>query len=117
MIETDIIRICKALSVPNVYSMRSLMIYFYHCQLNPSQATDKVFDAFFKLQHDAQWCRRQVECLRDTENVSHIMWPPLTTQPTTTMHVINIRNHIFIPLVPTFMDQQMLSQCLSLYAV
>jgi hypothetical protein len=117
MIETDINRICKTLSVANVYTMRSLIVYFYHCQLNPSETTDNVFNAFFTLEHDAQWCRRQVDCMRQTGNVSGIMWPPLPSQPTTIVPVLNIRNRVFIPMVPTFMDQQMLSHCLSLYGV
>jgi hypothetical protein len=123
MLETDIRHICNSLAQKNVYSLRSVIVHFYQCQL--LSETDQVFEAFFKLGHDAKWCRRQVwSQLRGTnqqhDDTTYILWPPLSQQPTTTtppIRVINIRNLVFVPLAPRFMDQYTLRQCLDLYGV
>jgi hypothetical protein len=114
MLETDIRRVCTSLALPHIYTLRSLMVHFYQLQMDNNSI--KVFDAFFKLGRDAMWCRRQVQCHSQYVD-DHILWPPLATKPTTTILVINIRNLVFVPLSPPFMDQHTLRQFLELYGV
>jgi hypothetical protein len=114
MIETDIRRVCTSLALPHVYTLRSLLMHFYQRQM--SNDATKVFDAFFKFGRDAKWCQRQVQC-NCQYVVDHILWPPLTTKPATTILVVNIRNMVFIPLSHPFMDQRTLRQFLELYDV
>jgi hypothetical protein len=117
MLETDISRICKTLDIPHVYTLRSLMLHFYQCQMTTTDDSVKVFDAFFKIGRDAKWCRRQVICRRCKSTVNYILWPPLALKPITTLRVINIRNIVFVPVSPPFMDQHTLRQFLGLYGV
>jgi hypothetical protein len=122
MIEHDIRRIGHKLALHRLYSRRCLMVQFYQYQIQEDlTASTRMFEAFFKSRRDAKWCRRQVQCwilLRPTVG-DCIMWPPLDAPPSmvTDIQVVNIRNTVFIPLVPRFMDHRMLRRCLSLYDV
>ena len=123
MLETDIGSICAKVSVSQspMYTMRSLMTYFYQCQLTATgEATTRVFDAFFKHGRDAKWCRRQVTCLHRGKEHGMILWPPLAAKPSETPScctIATLRNNVFVPLIPPFMDTIGLRQCLSLYGV
>lgn len=118
MLDPDIQLVCSKVGGTMVYSLRSLLVRFYHCQLTESTTTiHELFDAFFTFIHDARWCRRQVSCLRGGIPVEYVMWPPLSSKPSTALDVINVRNLLFVPLVPRFMDQQMIRHCFSLYGV
>ena len=107
MIDPDMSRICVR---ARVFSLRSLLLHTYKYQAEPHEI---LFQAFFRYPRDAMWCLNMVKRRINTE--LDIVWPPLTSQPTTEFRVINLRNLVYIPITPRFTDPTILRTILSLY--
>jgi hypothetical protein len=117
MLETDIANVCQQIGPASGYSLRSILVYFYHCQLQETEETREVFAAFFKLRRDATWCRQQTQATG-----SDILWPPLRVLPPPTtidprIRIVCVRGRVFIPIIPVVMDHVGLRSCLVLYGV
>jgi hypothetical protein len=102
-----------------VYSLRSLLIHIYKYQMIHQHTCWNVFNAFFKFERDAHWCRRQIECIH-RPNKNTIIWPPILKAPTTLppdtlITLVIIHGGLHIPLIPIFMDQKTFKECLSMY--
>ena len=125
MLETDIVKICKKVRDSSGYSLRSILVYFYHCQLQDTDETRDIFGAFFKWKRDAAWCRKQVQIQIGLETSYNILWPPLPLTQTQTgvlhhtsgIRVIRVRGNVYVPVSPVVMDHRLLRQCLALYHV
>jgi hypothetical protein len=103
-----------------VYSIRSMVIHVYKHQMIYQKPAWHVFEAFFTLLHDANWCKRQIHCRHHTLD-NNIVWPPLSKRPITLprdtlIQIMVINKTIFVPLIPVFMDQKTLQECFSMYS-
>lgn len=118
MLETELVRICRSLQHPDLYSLRSVLLYFYLCQSQSQRhpECDRIFAAFFKRPQDAHWTQAQVVGGQKSSQKSHILWPPVQFRPhQTSIEMVAVRSRFFIPVIPRFLDPGQLRTCLSLY--